>query len=110
MQKENLASLAREHAEKAASVSSGRSSHTVYGGQHNDLRQTVIALTAGSSLSEHENPGEATLFVVDGKVRLTAAEESIDGEQGDLIVVPQAPHSLEAPSDAVVLLTVAKHH
>jgi quercetin dioxygenase-like cupin family protein len=110
MQKENLTSLAREHAEKAAAVSSGRSAHTLYGGAHNDLRQTVIALTAGSSLSEHENPGEATLFVVDGNVRLASGDESNDGEQGDLIVVPQAPHSLEALSDAVVLLTVAKHY
>ena len=45
-----------------------------------------------------------------GKIRLSAAEESGEGEPGDLLVVPQAPHSLEALSDAVVLLTVAKHY
>jgi hypothetical protein len=38
-----------------------------------------------------------------------ARDESSDGGQGDLIVVPQAPHSLEALGEPVVLLTVAKH-
>ena len=40
------------------------------------LRQTVLALTAGSSLDEHENPGEATVQVLRGRVRLTAGEVS----------------------------------
>jgi quercetin dioxygenase-like cupin family protein len=30
------------------------------------LRQTVIALAAGQTLDEHENPGEATLHVLHG--------------------------------------------
>lgn len=110
MQKANLTTSAREEAVKAAGSSSGRSARTLYGGARNDLRQTVIALTSGRTLAEHENPGEATVLVVSGRVRLVTDDDSADGEAGDLLVVPQTPHSLEALEDAVVLLTVAKHY
>lgn len=101
--------IVREQARKASSGSSGRAAETVYGGHDRTLRQTVIALTAGSSLAEHESPGEATVLVLEGRVRMASAEDSRDGEQGDLLVVPPARHSLEALTDAAVLLTVAKH-
>ena len=67
-----------------------------------------IALIAGTSLSEHENPGEATVQVLYGRVRLLAGADSWDGREGDLIVIPSARHSLDAVENAVVLLTVAK--
>jgi quercetin dioxygenase-like cupin family protein len=81
----------------------------VFGGHENVLRQTVVALAAGAAMSEHENPGEATLQVLAGRVRLGAAGESWEGRRGDLIVIPQARHDLQAIEDSVVLLTVAKH-
>jgi quercetin dioxygenase-like cupin family protein len=109
MQKMSLEALARRQLELAAAASSGRSAHTVYGGHEQVLRQTLIALTAGTSLSEHENPGEATVHVLSGRVRLLAGGDSWDGREGDLIVVPPSRHSLEAVEHAVVLLTVAKH-
>jgi quercetin dioxygenase-like cupin family protein len=34
----------------------------------------VLALDAGSSLDEHESPGEATIQVLRGQIRLTAGE------------------------------------
>jgi len=61
MQKSSLTALARQQLELAHGASSGRSSSTVYGGHEHQLRQTVIALSAGQMLSEHENPGEATV-------------------------------------------------
>ena len=71
MNKISLTALAREHLEVARAASSGRSAHTVYGGHEHSLRQTLIALRAGSELDEHDANGEATLQVLHGRVRLT---------------------------------------
>lgn len=108
MEKFSLDAIAREQAKTAAAAPSGRSAHTVYGGHEHALRQTVIALKAGVALDEHENPGEATVQVLRGRVRLTAGEVSWHGRAGDLLVVPPARHALAAVEDAVVLLTVSK--
>ena len=108
MQKESLTALVRHHLEAAAGASSGRSAHTVYGGHEHALRQTLIALRAGSNLDEHENPGEATVHVLMGRVRLSSGERSWEARSGDMIFVPDARHSLEALEDSAVLLTVAK--
>jgi quercetin dioxygenase-like cupin family protein len=105
---DSLTDLAREHLTQAREAHSGRSAHTLYGGQDHVLRQTLIALKAGAALDEHESPGEATLQVLQGSVRLIAGEESHAGTTGDLLVIPDARHSLEVDEDAVVLLTVAK--
>ena len=43
-----------------------------------------------------------------GRVRLSAGELSWEGRSGDLLVVPDARHSLEALEASAVLLTVAK--
>jgi quercetin dioxygenase-like cupin family protein len=109
MEKLSLGALAREHLDRARQNAAGRSAETVYGGHEHTLRQTVVALTAGTTLAEHENPGEATVHVLSGRVRLSAGGVSWDGRDGDLIVVPQARHDLRALEDTAVLLTVAKH-
>ena len=108
MQKESLTALVRQHLGVALAASSGRSAHTVYGGHEHVLRQTLIALRAGASLDEHENPGEATVQVLHGRVTLVAGENRWNGSPGDLMFIPDSRHALDALEDSVVLLTVAK--
>ena len=103
----SLTALTREHLEAARRASSGRSAHTVYGGHEHTLRQTLIALAAGQKLDEHENPGEATLYVLHGRVRLIAGDTSWRGAAGHFMIVPDMRHTLEAEEDSVVLLSTA---
>lgn len=103
----SLTTLVDEQLAAARTIGSGRSAHTVYGGHEHALRQTLIALTAGSGLGEHNSPGEATLQVLRGRVRLTTAEDSREACAGDLLVIPPERHGLTAVDDSAVLLTVA---
>lgn len=108
MQKHSLDALARELSGKAAAAPGGRAAETVLGGHEKVLRQTMIAMVSGAGLAEHANPGEASVFVLRGRVTLAAGAQSWEGRDGDLLIVPDAPHSLQALQDSVILLTVAK--
>ena len=102
----SLTAVADEQLARARQSHSGRSAQTIYGGHEHFLRQTVIAIVGGRELSEHESPGEATLQVLSGEVKVTADDNTWNGAVGDYLVIPPVRHSLEAVEDAVVLLTV----
>jgi quercetin dioxygenase-like cupin family protein len=67
-----------------------------------------MAIRAGEGLSEHENPGEATVQVLTGRVLLRSGDVSWNGSVGDLLTIPDGLHSLEAVEDSVILFTVVK--
>jgi len=69
MLKFSLEALGRELLDRAATAGGGHTADTVVGGHERVLRQTLIALVKGSTLAEHENPGEATVHVLSGRVR-----------------------------------------
>ena len=96
MQKVSLDALARQQIALAGSAGGGHTADTVFGGHEKVLRQTVIGMVAGARLAEHNNPGEATVLVLNGHVRLAAADLSWEGHRGDLLIVPDSRHSLEA--------------
>ncbi|WP_420042072.1 cupin domain-containing protein [Gordonia sp. MP11Mi] len=103
----SLPAVVDELLSEAREASSGRSSRTVRGHAEHSLRHTVIALAAGYELSDHDSPGEATIQVLRGTVRLTTADGEWRGTTGDLVDIPNVRHGLTADGDAAVLLTVA---
>jgi quercetin dioxygenase-like cupin family protein len=104
----SLTSLASDKLAEAGRSHSGRAAHTIHGGHNHELRQTVVALLAGRDLAEHDSPGEVTLQVLQGHVRLTAGDDAWDGKSGDYVAIPPERHALHAVEDSVVMLTVLK--
>ncbi|MFZ4277293.1 cupin [Streptomyces arboris] len=100
---DDLNALAEEHLTAARASAHGRSAHLLI--QEPPLRQTVIALTSGSALDEHNAPPAASLLVLRGTVRLTAGSGDAELPAGTLHAIPQERHGLLALEDAVVLLT-----
>ncbi len=108
---DNVDERVAELREKAHGSNAGRAAYMLRGGPNQRLTQTVIALRAGASLSEHENPGEATVLVLEGRVRMAGVDgQTVEGGKGDLLSVPPERHGLEALADSTVLLTAAKLH
>lgn len=108
MESISLTELASKKLAEARDTHSGRAAHTIHGGHTHELRQTVLALLAEHELSEHDSPGEATLQVLEGHVRLTAGDDVWEGKTGDYVAIPRVRHALLAVQDSVVMLTVLK--
>jgi quercetin dioxygenase-like cupin family protein len=96
--------VAATQLQQARSSSHGRASRLLL--HMNMLRTSLIALTKGSVLDEHEAPHAGTLQVLEGKVRINSESGgTLELAAGELAEVPQERHDLLAISDAVVLLT-----
>jgi quercetin dioxygenase-like cupin family protein len=108
MESISLTSLASDQLAEAERSHSGRAAHTIHGGHTHELRQTVLALLARRDLAEHDSPGEATLQVLQGHVRLTTGADVWDGKTGDYLAIPAERHALHAVDDSVIMLTVLK--
>jgi quercetin dioxygenase-like cupin family protein len=48
------------------------------------------------------------VLVLRGRVRLSASDTSWEAGRGDLLILPENRHSLEALENSALLLTVAK--
>lgn len=107
MKKIALDALSRELLGDARASTSGRAARTLYGGHDQRLRQTVVALTGGSSLAEHRSPGEASLQVLSGSVVLTRGTASWQLQRGDYLPLPPDDHAVHAGEDSVLLFTTS---
>ena len=105
MRKFSIEAVARQQLTAAHESAASRAATTVVGGHEQALRQTVLALLAGARLAEHGNPGEATLYVISGRVTLAAGGEQWDARTGDLVEIPDARHEVRAEEDSTLLLT-----
>ena len=105
---DNLDQHVQTLGDAAAKASNGRSARMLYGGPTSTLTQTVIVMREGARLGEHESPGEATMLVLRGRLRVTTAGQSWEVTQGELLELPLETHAVEALSEAAFLLTAAK--
>ncbi len=108
----DLDALATTHLDLARADAHGRSAELVV--HDGELRQTVIALTAGAELGEHASPPAASLQTLRGRVRVhvgTQVQQEVGA--GELWTLTHERHSVLALEDSVVLLTtvtsVARH-
>ncbi|WP_129839940.1 cupin [Streptomyces sp. RFCAC02] len=101
---EDITELADEHLALARDADHGRSAHLFL--RDGPLRQSVIALTAGSVLEEHDAPPASSIQILRGRVRLVASDGvAADLEAGHIMQVPHSRHTLTAVHESVVLMT-----
>jgi quercetin dioxygenase-like cupin family protein len=103
----HIPSLAEELLAAARGGGNGRAARTLTSGAGLPLKQTLIALDEGVSLTEHSCAGAATLQVLRGRVCLSVGEEHLELDTGAHVSIPSARHSLHCLDEAVLLLTVA---
>lgn len=72
------------------------------------LKQLLLAIVEGAGLSDHANPGQATIQVLSGTVTITTDGHTWQGMAGDYLVIPDMMHDLKAITDATALLTFVK--
>ncbi|MBH5334709.1 cupin [Streptomyces pactum] len=100
---DDLTRLARHHLDLAHDDPHGRSARLFL--RSGPLRQSVIALTAGTELDEHNAPPAASLQVLHGHVRLTTPGGEQELIAGQVQLIPPERNGLRAVQDSVVLLT-----
>ena len=67
----------------------------------------LVHLHSGGTLRQHSAPGAATVQVLDGRVRVQIADESLDAPAGRLIAFDSGVrHSVEALEESTLLLTL----
>ncbi|MDM8084573.1 cupin [Cellulomonas cellasea] len=98
----NLILLAQSHLDAARAADNGRSAELLL--HDGPLRQTVIALVAGTELAEHNSPSAASLQVLVGRVQVTGMEVD-EVAAGEVALLTHLRHAVRAEEDSVFLLT-----
>lgn len=70
------------------------------------LQQTILALTEGMRLTEHEAEVPVSLYLLHGAIRVEAPEPFVIG-QGELHELPDRRRAVVAVEDTVMLLSAA---
>lgn len=99
-----LFDVVNRHVDIAREAANGRSAELV--AHDGVLRQTVVALTSGTRLGEHNSPPAATLLVLKGRVRVeVGSREQGEFGEGELWVLTHERHSVIAVEDSAFMLT-----
>jgi quercetin dioxygenase-like cupin family protein len=104
----DLNAVGSELLKRAAASPTGRATQLVHSAPEAGLSHVLLAIREGSELADHENPGEATLHVLSGRMRLSSADETWTLTPGELLVIPHRRHAVYADEDSVCMLTIVK--
>jgi len=75
--------------------------------QNKAVSITLFAFDGGEEISTHESNGDALVYVLDGKAKLTIGGKDYIAEKGQTIVMPaKVPHAVAAPEPFKMLLVV----
>lgn len=70
---------------------------------------TAFAFAEGEGLTEHSNPNDAIVLVLEGGVRITIEGRAFDLAEGDMLhLPPDKPHALHGGGPFKMLLTIFK--
>ena len=83
-----------------------KNSITVY--KSENLRIVLIGLHKEAELKKHTAIGTISVQVLEGKIRFSTEEESVELTKGEMIALhKQIPHQVQAIEESIFLLTVA---
>ncbi|SNS94603.1 hypothetical protein SAMN06309944_1476 [Micrococcales bacterium KH10] len=99
----NLKDLADHHLHQARDAAHGRSAELIV--HDGPLRQSVLALSEGTELAEHNTPTAASLHVIQGTVEVRYESSVVTLNSGDLHTLLHERHAVVALVDSVALLT-----
>jgi quercetin dioxygenase-like cupin family protein len=73
------------------------------------IKAILFSFAAGSGLTEHVAPLDATIQIISGEAAITVGLESVDGIPGTWIhMTAKTPHSIAASTPVVMLLTLLR--
>lgn len=71
------------------------------------MRVMLVALRAGALLSSHRADGPITVQMLEGRIMFSVESQDVMLTEGQVLSLQAGlPHAVEAPEDAVFLLTV----
>lgn len=75
--------------------------------QNPALGMTLFAIPGGEGISAHKSPGDAFVYILDGKAEVTIDERKHEVKKGEYIIMPAGhPHGVAAPESLKMLLVV----
>jgi quercetin dioxygenase-like cupin family protein len=75
--------------------------------KYSDFRVVLIVIKTGGRLEKHRTEGEISVHTLDGRIRFTTAERSVELATGQMLTLEHdIPHDVEGIVDSAFLLTI----
>lgn len=76
--------------------------------QNDAMSMTIFAFGKGEGISTHSAPGDAMVYIIDGRASITIGENTMEATAGQMVVMPSnVPHGLDAIENFKMLLVVS---